>query len=54
MMGGLGLLYMARGLAWIRLSVPLMAPRWTHRRCPCSYCLEYYAILDRIGRGEKP
>jgi hypothetical protein len=61
--GGIGLLYMARGLALSRGGGGVFCARWwspatrqTARRWPSNYDIshEYYAILDRIGRGEKP
>jgi hypothetical protein len=60
MMGGFGLLYMARGLAWRRAHcAPLRTEQWVpverHLVTFGHYAAhEYYAILDRIGRGEKP
>jgi hypothetical protein len=59
--GGFGLLYLARGLALsrtIRAHHPEFwldwkpDPRWYSD--PLPMCREYYAILDRISRGEKP
>jgi hypothetical protein len=59
MIGALGLLYMARGLAWGRgwgtKGHPARwapAPREIAELAPASR--EYYAILDRISKGTKP
>jgi hypothetical protein len=64
MMGGFGLLYLARGLAVNRLwcfprgaMLESFVLNW-HPEEPeegnTATGAEYYAILDRIGRGEEP
>jgi hypothetical protein len=59
--GGIGLLYLARGLAIERCGATydaewwLPAPRrFLDERGEFRITREYYAILDRIARGEKP
>jgi hypothetical protein len=59
--GGFGLLYLARGLAWRRCHGELLNGNWEpyQRHIVESYhglaqSHEYYAILDRIARGERP
>jgi hypothetical protein len=61
--GGIGLLYLARGLAIERTSCHLDAAHWrpldreflqSWPHIPLVSSREYYAILDRISRGEKP
>jgi hypothetical protein len=57
--GGLGLLYLARGLAQLRVRETVSIywhplPRELPHKTVTATSREYYAILDRIGRGEKP
>jgi hypothetical protein len=53
--GGIGLLYMARGLAMERCGSPIEPLRkYEGYICYGTATCEFYAILDRISAGQKP